>query len=73
MARILCIGSYPVVVELRKAVLEQAGHKVVGLVEPCDAAAACEGVSFDVAIIGLPSSPEKLKLITSVIRRHLRP
>ncbi len=70
MARILCIGSYPVVVESRKAVLEQAGHDVVALVEPCDVAAACQGVSFDVAIIGQSNSPDRLKLMASDIRRH---
>ena len=70
MAKILCTGSHPALIELRKAVLEGAGHTVVTIVEPGDVAAVCNETSFDVAIIGQSIGPESRGATASAIRQH---
>ena len=70
MAKILCTGSHLALIELRKAVLEGAGHTVVTIVEPGDVAAVCNDTSFDVAIIGQSIGPESRGATASAIRHY---
>jgi DNA-binding NtrC family response regulator len=72
MALVLCTGADRNLVETRKLLLEDAGHKVVTAVNESALKKACEQYNFDVAVIGQTiAAAEKLRIFSIV--RELRP
>jgi CheY-like chemotaxis protein len=72
MALVLCTGADRSLVETRKLLLEDAGHKVVTAVDESALKKVCEQHAFDVAVIGQTvSAAEKLRIFSII--RQLRP
>lgn len=70
MALVLCTGVDPVLLQTRKLILEQAGHKVVTATDQCQITTACAEHRFDVVVIGQTVSANLKSIIASLIRNH---
>ena len=70
MAQVLSIGSNPSVMHTRQLLLEQEGHTVVGATNEKALAAACELITFDVAVLSQTFSPKVKQHIAFLIREH---
>jgi hypothetical protein len=70
VALVLCTGVDPVLLETRKLILQQAGHKVITTRSEPELAAACEANRFDVAVIGQTVTPRMKQVISTLVRQH---
>jgi hypothetical protein len=70
MAQILSIGSNLSAMHTRQLLLEQEGHTVVGAINEKALAAACELITFDVAVLSQTLSPKVKQRIAFLIREH---
>jgi DNA-binding NarL/FixJ family response regulator len=70
MAVVLCTGTDLALMETRRLILQEAGHKVVTAAKPPEIAAACSKRAFDVAVIGQSISADSKRSDASLIRRH---
>jgi CheY-like chemotaxis protein len=70
MARVLCTGADPVLLETRRLILERAGHTVITAANQVEVVAACERNGIDVAVIGHSIPPHIEIRIASLIRSH---
>lgn len=69
MARVVCTGIDPQLMETRKMILERAGHDVILAKNEPELLAACESRDIDVAVIGQALSPKIKKVIAATVRR----
>lgn len=70
MAKVLCTGADPVLLETRKLILEHAGHTVISAMNQQMVTAACNKTKFQVAVIGQSVSSHTKKNIASLVRRY---
>jgi len=70
MAMILCTGVDKTVLEMRKLILETAGHTVITVMNETSLNNACNKHSFDVAIIGQMIPPPTKRRIAILIKQH---
>lgn len=73
MAVVLCTGVDPDLLETRRLILEQAGHKVVVARNLSEIEVACRKYHFDVAVLGQTLSRESKKTAASLVRKYCRP
>lgn len=73
MAVVLCTGVDPDLLETRKLILEQAGHKVVVATSLCDIETACRKWHFNVAVLGQTLSRESKKSAAFIVRKYCHP
>lgn len=67
MARVLCTGVDPALLQTRRMLLEQAGHEVVTARTEEDVRRLCATQTFDVAVIGQTLvAPEKERILRAV-------
>ena len=72
IADILCIGIDNSAMRTRLLILEGAGHNVTQARDLRQVQAACETVSFAVAILGQSLNPSEKKRITDVVLTHCK-
>ncbi len=70
MALVLCTGADPVLIGVRKLILEDAGHTVFTAKDELDVAAACQEHAFAVVVIGQSASRSRKQALASLIRKH---
>jgi hypothetical protein len=70
VALVLCTGVDPLLLETRKLILEQAGHKVIGVRNLRQVEAACRKYHFDVAVLGQTLSLEDKQSAASLVRKY---
>lgn len=70
MALILCTGTDHALMETRKLILEQAGHKVVTASDEQQLASECRRHSFDVAVIGQMATPDTKQFLMKMVRHY---
>ncbi|HEY2359747.1 MAG TPA: hypothetical protein VGK36_01425 [Candidatus Angelobacter sp.] len=70
MALVLCTGIDRTVLETRRLILEDAGHKVVTVADEPSLADACQKNSFDVAVIGQTISPKMKSRVAMLVKQH---
>jgi DNA-binding NtrC family response regulator len=73
MALVLCTGVNPLLMQTRKMILEEAGHRVVTAQSEPEVKKRCEEHTFDVAVIGQAVSHNEKSRLFSIIRRHCGP
>jgi CheY-like chemotaxis protein len=70
MALVLCTGVDKVLLEMRKLILEHAGHTVVSVMDEPSLVRACQKHCFDVAVIGQTVSTNMKRHVVSIIKEH---
>jgi hypothetical protein len=69
-ADILCIGIDSAAMHTRLLILERAGHKVTQARDLRQVTAACETISFAVAVLGQSLNANEKKRIADVVLTH---
>lgn len=70
MANVLCIGKDDAVMQIRRLILERAGHSITQASDLRRVIAACQSNQFHVALLGqLLGGPEKMR-VTDVVRKN---
>jgi CheY-like chemotaxis protein len=69
MALVLCTGRDEVLLQTRKMILEQAGHRVILAASDQEVASACERQKFDVAVLGQSVSPAAKRALSNLLRQ----
>ena len=72
MADVLCIGIDSAAMRTRMLILERSGHKVTQARDLRQIQAACETISFSVAVLGQSLNASEKKRISDVILTHCK-
>ena len=70
MARVLCTGVDPTLLQTRRLILEDAGHKVTTAQGKAALEEACKDGKFDVAVIGQALKESDKRELAVLIRTH---
>jgi hypothetical protein len=70
MALVLCTGVDSALMETRRLILQQAGHKVITVADGRELADACDKYQFDVAVLGQTISSKVKKAMALFIREQ---
>lgn len=70
MALVLCTGVDVALLQTRKLILEQAGHKVVSAMTEPEVVAACRLHPIDVAIVGQTVPAREKPRVLGLVREH---
>lgn len=70
MARVLCTGIDPLLLQTRRLILERAGHTVFSATDELEVRKACAGKTIDVAVIGQTVSHPQKHRILSLVREY---